>query len=411
MKDFVVKPPCKRAPLAPGQEIDPTSIRRGEEFPKEWERRQAKLAKQAEKAVEEFNRASKASAEAGASGSASAPKKSMQKKPAHKPKLSMAKLTASNALVPKATKSSAPPPTIAASSASPSGKISTSMPKLKKKVTADEDELAELLGRKQEEAIAKNSSAPLLLDPKKLLDFIEIWCKKPDTPLDDLHLPLGPSHVLSTFILDEKHKIAQAKLKSNSCLKNMRANYHCDIKDKFITVTNKVVEDHSRREAAKFARATEEVAPEETTRATASVMPEENAPPSSSAIAPPTNSYLKIITLPSPSEAKKTKVAEKEAKKRKVLAPPTSTKSVKTAPLSSVIPIDAIPISSSPPTRTIEDHQIVPFGVKYVIPQADDNEENDTHFAATREQMGEEIEVEADASLHHVSSRKPSKLH
>ena len=86
------------------------------------------------------------------------------------------------------------------------------MPKLKKKVTADEDELAELLGRKQEEAIAKNFSAPLLLDPKKLLDFIEIWCKKPDTPLDELHLPLGPIHVLSTFILDEKHKIAQAKL-------------------------------------------------------------------------------------------------------------------------------------------------------------------------------------------------------
>jgi hypothetical protein len=77
----------------------------------------------------------------------------------------------------------------------------------------DEDELAEYLRRKQEQAaIAKNSSVPMLLDPKKLLDFIDIWCKKPDMPLDELNLPPGLSHVLSTFILNEKHKIAQAKL-------------------------------------------------------------------------------------------------------------------------------------------------------------------------------------------------------
>ena len=87
------------------------------------------------------------------------------------------------------------------------------VPQVDKHGLADEDELTEFLRRKQEQAvIAKNSSVPLLLDRKKLLDFIEIWCKKPDTPLDDLHLPLGPIHVLSTFILDEKHKIAQAKL-------------------------------------------------------------------------------------------------------------------------------------------------------------------------------------------------------
>ena len=36
MKKFAVQPPCPRPPLAPGQEVDPSSIRRGEEFPKEW---------------------------------------------------------------------------------------------------------------------------------------------------------------------------------------------------------------------------------------------------------------------------------------------------------------------------------------------------------------------------------------
>ena len=36
MKKFAVNPLCPRPPLALGQEADPTSIRRGEEFPKEW---------------------------------------------------------------------------------------------------------------------------------------------------------------------------------------------------------------------------------------------------------------------------------------------------------------------------------------------------------------------------------------
>ena len=42
MKKFAVHPPCPRPPLAPGQEADPTSMRRGEDFPKEWAKRQAK---------------------------------------------------------------------------------------------------------------------------------------------------------------------------------------------------------------------------------------------------------------------------------------------------------------------------------------------------------------------------------
>ena len=255
MTDFAVKPPCKRPPLAEGQTADPTSIRKGEDFPKEWAKQQATLQKQAQKAVEEFNRATKASAEANASASASTPKKAMQKKSASKPKAS----------APKASKPSAPPPATnssvaaakastpvvlascqrtegfaqasqAASSASACGQPSSSLPMLKTKATAgrgtrpspkskaavpqadeqglaDEDELADYLRRRQEQAaIAKNSSVPMLLDPKMLLDFIDIWCKKPDTPLDELNLPPGPSHVLSAFILNEKHKIEQAKL-------------------------------------------------------------------------------------------------------------------------------------------------------------------------------------------------------
>jgi hypothetical protein len=67
---------------------------------------------------------------------------------------------------------------------------------------SDEDELTEFIQRRMEEAArTKNTTVPLLPDPKKILDFIDIWCKKPDTPLDDLDLPPAPSHVLSSFIL------------------------------------------------------------------------------------------------------------------------------------------------------------------------------------------------------------------
>ena len=84
MKKFAVTPPCSRPPLAPGQEADPTSIKRGEDFPEEWAKRQAKLAKQAKDAVKKFNEDSTAAA----AEASVRPKKSMAKKPAHKPSAS-----------------------------------------------------------------------------------------------------------------------------------------------------------------------------------------------------------------------------------------------------------------------------------------------------------------------------------
>ena len=62
MKIFVVHPPCPRPPLAPGKEDDPSSIRRGEEFRKDWAKRQAKFAKMAKEAVKKFNEDSAATA-------------------------------------------------------------------------------------------------------------------------------------------------------------------------------------------------------------------------------------------------------------------------------------------------------------------------------------------------------------
>lgn len=116
MKKFALNPPCPRPPLAPGQEADPTSLKRGEDYPDEWAKRQAKLAKQAKEAVRKFNEDSAAAAAAEASVK---PKKSMAKKHAHKSSASpsMPSWPSSSAMPSRpiphtapAPKSSAPPP-------------------------------------------------------------------------------------------------------------------------------------------------------------------------------------------------------------------------------------------------------------------------------------------------------------
>ncbi|KAI4981941.1 hypothetical protein ZWY2020_022433 [Hordeum vulgare] len=49
------------------------------------------------------------------------------------------------------------------------------------------------------------------MDSKVLLDYINIWYEDPNTPLDDLKLPPGISHMVYTFINEAKWKEQQAK--------------------------------------------------------------------------------------------------------------------------------------------------------------------------------------------------------
>ena len=123
-----------------------------------------------------------------------------------------------------------------------------------------------------------------------------------------------------------------------------QARHFHGMKEQFIIASTKVVEYHNKREAAKFG----------------------SIPPSSSStVAPTTASPLKFITLPSASEVKETNAAEHEAKKRKASAPPAPelVKKLKMATLSSiVIPIDAITISSAPPTCNLENLQLFLMG-------------------------------------------------
>ena len=72
---------------------------------------------------------------------------------------------------------------------------------------ADDEELAEIIRNRQARATrAKGSNVPLMLDPKLILDFIDLRHKDPNMPLPELNLTPGQSHVLTTFIEEEKWK-------------------------------------------------------------------------------------------------------------------------------------------------------------------------------------------------------------
>ena len=52
---------------------------------------------------------------------------------------------------------------------------------------------------------------PLLLDPKLILDYIDLWHKDPNTPMPDFKLTPGQSHMLTHFISEEKWKYEKAR--------------------------------------------------------------------------------------------------------------------------------------------------------------------------------------------------------
>ena len=77
---------------------------------------------------------------------------------------------------------------------------------------ADDDELAEIIRDRQVRAArAKGTDVPLLLDPKLILEYIDVWHKDPNTPLPDFKLTPGQSHMLTHFIQEEKWKFEKAR--------------------------------------------------------------------------------------------------------------------------------------------------------------------------------------------------------
>ena len=67
--------------------------------------------------------------------------------------------------------------------------------------------MAEIIrDRQARDARAKGSEVPLLLDPKLILEYIDLWHKDPNTPLPDFNITPGQSYMLTAFIGEEKWK-------------------------------------------------------------------------------------------------------------------------------------------------------------------------------------------------------------
>ena len=73
---------------------------------------------------------------------------------------------------------------------------------------------------------------PLLLDPKLILDFIDLWHKDPNTPLPEMNLTPGQSHVLTAFIEEEKWKFEEGRRLKKAQYKKQRY-----LKDNVLTLT------------------------------------------------------------------------------------------------------------------------------------------------------------------------------
>src|SRR3954471_6622653 len=72
-------------------------------------------------------------------------------------------------------------------------------------IATEEDKVEYVRAVARRKAEATGSKIPLLLDPKKILEFIEIWSVKPDTPLDDLDIPKDIKFYIEQFLINEIH--------------------------------------------------------------------------------------------------------------------------------------------------------------------------------------------------------------
>ena len=72
----------------------------------------------------------------------------------------------------------------------------------------------------------------MILDPKMILDFIDLWHKDPNTPFPEMNLTPGQSHVLTAFIEEEKWKFEQGR-----SLKKAQYKKQHYLKDNVLTLT------------------------------------------------------------------------------------------------------------------------------------------------------------------------------
>ncbi|KAI4994627.1 hypothetical protein ZWY2020_034268 [Hordeum vulgare] len=191
------------------------------------------------------------------------------------------------------------------------------------------------------------------MDPKVLLDYINIWYEDPNTLIDDLKLPPGISHMVTTFINEAKWKEQQARQAKVAKIK----------KEKFL-----------RQNLLKL---------------TPDALADDSVPPGSSIPAEesvertpsPKASKVKKMTL-SASDVKRTRAAEKEAKKRKASSAKEETEAKRLKAIEETAPLDLVPLNVAPSYEMI------------IIDDPAKNADEELKDVAPEEDTDEEIQID-----------------
>src|SRR3954463_15882620 len=334
---------------------------------------------------------------------------------------------------------------------------------------ADEEELTEIIRDRQERtAKAKGTPVPLLLDPRAILDYIDLWHKDPNTPMPDFKLTPGQSHMLTHFIQEEKWKYDRAReikksqyrkeklLKKNVVkmtpeeLVKMQAeikalsdnfdSYYADwqgAKVRFVRLTDTFTKDAASMQQIPQAEASVQQTEEHASTADEVQAAEENASSRADDSAPAADEIARASTSGAPEENEETRATASvapEVNEPDSSAPPAPTptpilpsaldvKKTKAAERAAVKKRKASAASESSaskkmkpmtssfanpidaiPISSMPSKDLVPFGEDYEIPNGSDEE---TQSAASSEQIDEEIEADAIPSTPLASSPMP----
>src|SRR3954466_15996119 len=308
---------------------------------------------------------------------------------------------------------------------------------------------------------------PLLLDPRAILDYIDLCHKDPNTPLPDFKLTPGQSHMLTHFIQEEKWKYDQARtikksqyrkekllkqnvvnmnpdelLKMQAEIKSLSAkfdSYYADwqgAKVRFVKLTDSFTKGKA---SPQIPQAEASIQPPEEHASTAdeSHNAEDHASSKADDSAPTAEEIARASTSDVPEETEVTRATASvasEATQPDSSAPPTPTpspilpsaldvKKTKAAERAAVkkrkasaasessVPKKMKPMTSSVdnpidavPITSMPSKDLVPFDEEYVIPRESDEE---TQSAASSEQIDEEIEADVIPSPPQASSPMP----
>ncbi|KAI4993916.1 hypothetical protein ZWY2020_008229 [Hordeum vulgare] len=298
-----------------------------------------------------------------------------------------------------------------------------------------DDETLQAIIRDNQERVAQGSCSaiPLAMDPKVLLDFINVWYDDPNTPIDDLKLPPDISHMVATFINEAKWKEMQAKqakaakLKKEKFLTQNLLNLTPDALVSTQVELKTLIDEYTKLSDCQslktnFIKFATNAIGEYNKKVAPPAKPQQ---PKHPADAPVIEEIAKDIPADESVPADESAPAEENASvdetaRTNVPAPdekissPKSSKAKRQKTLDENGPLDVVPLNIAPldvvPLNIAPSYTMSPFVIDYVIPKEDEEIHVDEEMkdADSEETMDEEIQID-DIHLSSVPHKMPDE--